>query len=927
MASTISGGVVLGSGAIIGITVGGSVLLFITLSLAIMLVLRSRERRALLARYRRGSFGLGRSASANGGQYQELSETQTSYEVPPPRTPRSTERQRNHLVRKSPHRPAPWTGNSFSSTHAGRSVSDDGLSTRSWPLPSKGRLPSPSVAGRKKLMPLPSIRESSASLSSSATPLNLDSSRNGEPAKTQTRRIPYRPPLEVFDAAGRSTTSHATPSPRTRAQTYLAARAAHEHAFQLQRSKSESFRTPSPMKQGTMQDLSVYRPARLSRSISLHGQDPGSTPQQPVPPLPCLLQGHWTGHSEGSFDQNVMATPTSFASASSSVINLDAIPSTSRPPSAMGNMITRAASACSQRSSGGLSMLAEEGSKWDQPSTAGLTSPSKRVPLTRGNSQELLATATRNAAEARNPGGSGAGRYISDASGISLDTLGRQVYSNTTGRGPTNMGPHRAQSNSGRASPRLPSTPPSILKRPQQPAKRAVSITDPGSTPKSRKVSPRQRKEPGSPLQDISGNQADPFQSRRPPQDSTPTPGPRLSAFGSALKSPPSPTRPVSAMKTGNNAPKKGFHRRKNCVRISNLPPVILGPKSCSPIWEEGREVMPGSSAQSTPVRSSRLSSCVRPARHRPLPPPPSTPNFNPEISPTPRRMMSDQHDPYSSGGLLSPVKSTDSRRVPTTRHEYEQNRNVFGNSPESGSPGPSITSSPRSCLPRPVSMSPNTFFGPKGIQQPVSSLKAIKEPCPPRTVHFLDTRVRTPSPEKITWSSIIKGPRTPPRPLRISQQQNLFNQVLEMRRVVSVECQADASPPFSYNQGSFPHKSGRNHQTNEEQGSTGPLTVRIVDDDNDGQPPSPTPPPVPPRRRFLAVNDASSPSSSLPRMRSASLMAHNNKSPRMEIAVRDSKNFEMPRPRTGSSPATIGLGLNLNGSEEPYDPDGFLRA
>ena len=954
MASTVSGGVVLDSGAIIGMAVGGSILVFATVSLSIVLALRSRERRGMLARYRRGSFALGRTSSTNSRRYRTIPDPQAAYNLSPSRVPRLGERERYPLASSSPSRQAPWINNTFSAMQSVRSAGNERLPGMPWPLPRTTPLSTPSSAGKLRLKPLPAIRESSASKSSSVVlctpPQPASKSKIADPSSTRAiysttpdlviegiRKKPLMQGLEVAssDAPGRFNFSPVQTKPN--------------RIVFLQRSKSDSYSSLKTPLRNYLHGSSQCRLKSPSRSTSLHGQDPGISPQEPVPSLPIATRDRCNAIVWRPSNQ-YLATPTSCASFNSSILNLD-------PPAASSNLASgglcfsaNVSPISSPRSSEGPSIFGDGGTKWDLPPMTGLTSPSGRYRLRKPQGSGGPRSTTYKDSKGLSSNASAVDRSISGKGGVSLDTLGPRVPPKSPARAISDM---EKQESSGTAcfdalSPSP--TPAARVKRQNLDLRVQGSMVADDITSQVIRLSSAQTR-PDWKMQGTPDYRVSPYQSSDQPRTSTPKRESPRSPLGSTPKRASPTFQRASAMKDVNSHMIR--HRRQKCVRIS-LVPSILGPSRCTPISEESREVASNSSTRS--VNTNRSSAYLRP-----LPRPPSIAVFDPQVSPTPRRPA--DRDAYMKGELVSPAELSANLQRVMSRGRLDQGFRLFENANDIGSPGPSITSSPRSCLPRRTTSQSSILLN-ATCTSPLRTPDSIKEPNSPCSAFFgFDSRTWTPSPERKGFSSEIRGPRTPPRVIRSPRAKPQFRSVLEQchlglgvdegdesqRRFGMVNFGPPVQPKESFVRSS---EMSIDYSRSSSPSKGGPASSVVVVAGVPKTLPSnrtcaaekyPLPAPLPTTATTVATATTTP-----PRVRNTSLayqdrlhqqqqhgqqksQDQDQNQHQMEIAHRDSKNFEMPRPRTGGGQSnTIGLGLSFQSDrqqEEHYDQNGFLRS
>lgn len=785
MASATSKGVVLSSAAIIGIAVGGSVLLFVTLSMSIVLAVSLRERHHIVAQCREQGFSSRRLSRTRRGNFQTLHDSSHPNIMETCKPPRAAERYRDYLFwRNSSPRQVPWIGDPISAVHAIRNNSHDRLSSLSWPLPMNGSPSGPPSFGRVKMKPLPPIRMSpvlNSGINSRLAPRKHLSSSVHSPIKS-TAQADYKAlssPGRNAQPHARTTKSAVHPADHLESQAnFTLSRPQRSRLHDLQRSRSESFTLSQMALEKGRRDTSSGRPGPPPRSVSLHGQLPGRTPEERIPSLPFSAPEAWKPTNDmlfKSMDQRVIPSPASFSSVNSSILNLETPEQTAGTPDQESDVFAISASIANSD---------QEIPAWRRTSVNETGSPSSKR-----NSRRSLRHSAFVAFNFGDPNSlrlqySASIPYIHDEGKAALATFELPGSSplpteeSSTALGDRGFSPTRKA-----RSTVVLSTP---SKRTTQESRRLapnpnmmLGILDRAAS--TRSESPKVEVQQITPLQDTSGNQADPFQTRTQPRDLTPAPTDRQSALDANTKRPSSPIKPVSVLKT-SGARKKG-HRRQNCVRISNLPPIILGPSPCSPIFEEET---PSTSSQS---RSPYRASGQKGSYSRPLPRPPSTAIFDPQISPTTTRSM-DEREAYLNGDLVSPARlpPRSNTRAICGPLDGKSRPHLLDWTAEPSSGSVSAHSSPRGSLSRSGGSSTTSPVTPTRTVR-ARTLRAVQgysSPCSPSPGPGLLRPVTAQSSDKTRSLDAIHGPRTPPRIVRSPGTRNLHRSVMAFSRTGS---------------------------------------------------------------------------------------------------------------------------------------------
>ncbi len=835
-------------------------------------------RRRLLARRHKvwTAYHSSNNNSTNGEQHDILEDGRMYRGVL--RTPNvSPQRSLRHAQRKtdtnSAHRP--WlrgTDRTIQSSGAGGKPSGFRLS---WPLRSKKLTKAPPFLGGTRLNRLSPITESPIPRSISTPELSpvireFPPSVLGVVVKSRTQQDLNQELNIGKRSQSRDTRQLAFERPNRTFQSQQGPK--QDHLRGIRRWKSDSYKL-----QGS---TTVDRPiifaedARFANSrlrvTSLYNRTPGCTPVEPLPSLPTNA---WTSASAsvapGSIHGKALpATPSSFVSAGTSILDGGISPLKLNRGSWTSEVRIMFPSPVSSRTSRELSIYEQEPFQSEIPLSTGLTSPSKNRLLQSSQENDNQDNLARSSTERRRCQMLSSGQMIRNGTRVSLATLGRRDSFEPESilvedsANPLTNAPYIGTWDSSSFS--------------------QASPTE-EMEPESAGLSSRHSFHPGfgsTPLQDVSGNNPDPFLTRLYSQGYV-----RTSQGGGSFgelraKSFTSPARPVSVLKKSSG--RKNGHKRQNCVRISNAPPLILGPGSCSPIYEEYKPSPPGYLISPLTMNANRPPT-------RPL----SQATYDPQVSPTPRRIS--QNGGALSSNMLSPPRAPPQAfsfrdRDPTKHHSGPPNTAAG-----IGSPGPSIPSSPPSSLPRPVLSVPRFTFTATGIISPPRALKAVKEPSPPRPPPFEFPKQphsdpTTPSPRKHRSSAVLHGPRDPPAKVsRMSRSTDIHDSAsaLALRRGSSGAC----TPA-----GSAARTSAKR-----------PLDAVLASPDRRVMQAPARVSKSPSRRSLAGAGAGTSASPSEPSERRA---------------FRDSRSLRMPYP---TLPGRTGLGISWD--EELYDQNGFLRS
>ncbi|KAI9676323.1 MAG: hypothetical protein M1817_000480 [Caeruleum heppii] len=971
----------LGTGAIVGIAIGGAVLLFVTLSLIIVLSVRLHHNKKLAGNQRRLSVYPGGN---------------TNIEAAPESRPSMSHPAGHWTPRRSQDRRAQMRQWPDSNSHERRLLastedllrtssagSRDRSSARlSWPVrrSKSSRLSIP--LQHVRAMRLSPITESPLSRSKSTPELNAilehGPSMDEAPQSRTASFVPYAPRLSTnFDPRtfhrdkGYSNISR---NDRTRVPVG-------------QRSKSDNFSTyPSS---ASVPDA-VLRPTKSERkptgrhrpdswAFGLTEYQPGSAPKAPMPRLPADAEGlniQARRMRSSDLHQDGPGSVSSVESASSSVLYMKGTSPFSRQSSKRNSKPPSVPSSpLSSRTSDGMSIFERRISHWENAAATGLTSPSKH--RNRSSSTKKSNNPVRRSNSIQGETGlSNSGRLIREGSRVSLATLGARhsrhvsldVFGDPQGEG--------SLRNSRCSTGIVPATPPTTPLDDED-SKQLSVVTASHLQPALHSLSHRPEDyesphRPPSVLRDVSGNQIDPFQFRNPPRGSSSSPGQHQNLFTwdpkMALQQ-----KPASVLK-GSNRTRSG-HRRQNGVRISALAPTIMGPFVCSPMSEEP------DSAQSTPTTAlfprPRVSSRnlatppgTRPKGARPLPRPPSAVKFDPRSSPTPRRKRGRQSGqsiaqeaPYSPTlSMYNYYNSPDSRPPSEVSLDDEPpNKRLSTDSSIFRSPVRAHPSRAESIAGSITSIQLDTpsriHHGGQVFSFPIpqdrkNSNRLLDSPTQSHSGPsplILSTMSPTHSTtfarqaQRERYQFTIRGPRTPP----FKRTSRNANDAKELRRSIVMLRRMNSEISTSgydeegvgaddYRRGSRSSRrylalgnvseSGDNRgtivsPTNSIKSAPRTFTSSRIPQPSWPLPTDPTRPDLSVEQSNYGISVGSSRSGTLGRTDTGSSRG----APGQTIATRDSKNFVMPSPRTDG---LRGLGLAWVEEEgELYDGDGFLVA
>ncbi|KAI9878548.1 MAG: hypothetical protein M1830_000602 [Pleopsidium flavum] len=614
----------LSPGVVIAIAVGGAVFTFVALSIAIVVILRVRQRHQLATSNAAGQRRLRRYTRGH------LNISENSYgQIPRPRT----------VLRRSTHVPY-RANNGWRAMSSGESLHQKpllkGLSQvltadgrqrnrhsprQSWPLPTHNAFRNAIPLAQIEGSPLSAITERSAN-NTETTP---DLKNLAELPAEKSPRLPLEKILEPH-TPDRQSSPHSDIWP-TAALKPMPLFHAYEGQRSVERgsqfSAAEHYRSIASVVKPVERSASLegdrpFPPRTCSRSISLCSQRSGLAPDMPVPPLPIKIPAI-ARRSRGRI--NIEESPTrysgtSYDTASSSVLSdRDSKPFSQTETDQTS--IDIASPLMSFRASAGLRIYDSGIGSWEPRAMTSRGSPQRR-PMMCGLDQ--LSAMSSQASLGQHS------VNTDQSSGLSM-SLGSELDKEVPRRDQPNVSRMESfnQELSSIYGGVFLGTPTPISHVPvgrrhsilgSNPARRLSyrnSIFDIHEDLKSKRAST-------SALQDVSGNQMSPTRSqtqRRP--SSVATTNPRHWDFRIAPHS-----GPPSALKGGNKF-RKG-HKRQSCVRISSLAPVILGSTTFPPTAEEPEE------PPQTPTPKPRIPGLTLTQPH-PLPRPPSVATCNPQIT------------------------------------------------------------------------------------------------------------------------------------------------------------------------------------------------------------------------------------------------------------------------------------------------------
>lgn len=891
--------------------------------MSIALVLQWREKKRLAIQYKRWRLDSGHHNDTRVGYYGRISNSPATYRGQSWSPYTSPQRSRYH-------RQLAFVEGAASTGQSTGRPGDDRLPRVPWPLPLKRSHRIPIKFGRFKLKTLSPINESPASQSrptADPTPPTQSAPPACDPAESNLRdgskvalqnEDHNKHSNEVFRIVAPPELNRQFKMPI--ADNKLGAKPIRT----LRRSKSDSYRMLS------RGDDNIYyrraiRPKPTLRSVSLYGEVSGDAPHKPLPSIPLSSRHSWRAESRtlshDFSESRDAATPFSLVSVNSSISNVARSPLRIRPDSDTLEAQPIPCSPTSSRTSGGVSIFDEGDGKWEPDPGAGLTSPSKKPRAQDHHTTEQIDNSACNNIEGqylRTPNG---GQLIQDGSRISLATVGREEGLRCAKIAPKESEKRHRDRNSAHSAIDITDKRRASLRSGLPTSTNAAFILPYERGQKNREI----QGWPIQPLRSISGNQTDPFQTRRQSIPSNNQQG-VLALVPQKLSI--SPSKPVSVLKpnTSSGSGRMRGHRRQNCVRISDYPPLILGAGTCSPIYEEGKSC-PSSSGSRRRIQPARYGSTssrlIVDDSHRP----PSRATFDPQISPTPQRTSFYQEKiGYGYGYMAMSQGASISSPTRRARDSYQGldsgsamlmlEKVLEGG--DCGSPGPSILSSPISHFPRPPTFNSRLILASSssaGPRTPPRS-QAIKNTSPTRSSPssggspMRRTTARSSSYLTPRPPTILRGPRTPPR--RISRSPHhrpasIHQSIMTLRRMDSA-----ASTTSVTNHNPSPEKSRR------------PLLRMTTDSNNE--------------RLLYHQNQsthyqpttisagATNPNGNASQDGSGFLPIR--QSPIEKFAARNSRQFEMPNPLRGTTNVAgrrvIGLGLRFPG-EELYDQDGFL--
>ncbi|KAI9759627.1 MAG: hypothetical protein M4579_002195 [Chaenotheca gracillima] len=763
----------LGPGVVAGISVGAAIIFIIPVVIIAIYLLRARRRRKNEDAQQRWSIYPGGNVSANDRRYVSASESgKSSY--------------RNAFILQRPygrrlplpawHDPAPHhqaplgsSKESLISPHTSVIASNDTTARLSWPLRSQASPQALFSTWHINMVRLSPIAESPLPRSQSSPVLT--SPLLGSPRMPRAAFLSFKRPLQTLASGGipnwRSNTDLLDPQSDKKSPNKLRKRPRAERSLssRFARSLSSHFLANSGSEGSKLSvDSNKARPESCTIPLA---QSPPIRPQE-MSPVPMQQLVH-----SGSILRVVNATEKEtrdFNSGSSDgKLPAGLIEHASQgfiieDPSGDSKLPTQdvtkddpqilKTTPRSSSSSDELEMYNGQAIDWETPPVAGLRSPSRRHK--RRQSKVTPTTASSKKKHQTPDTGNG---LIRDDSRVSLGTLG---------------GNRREPQAEKRSDPTQSPTADEIL---LTPSSNPMTVrTNAGTTPIG--VDPiTGTKSLGrvgtTVLRDITGNGGDsptlkPFYSQPLfPMKSTGDMRP-WNARGSSLTSP-----PISAIKGKG---RKQGHKRQNCVRISTQLPVTLHSARSSFVFDEPTKLQ---TIPQTPP-SSGVSS--RDSKIRPLPRPPSSATFDPQLSPLNGKGNNKENwNNDKSDQDLSRSKSTLERPKSDTIPGFKPNR---------FSTGSSIFSEPLTGFSRPNSIASEA---PQNSTIAIcTNLDAAKQPSPieeassPFDISPLRIPLRSPN----RPSNFIRGPRTPPSrrrsPHRTPPSQDLFRSVVALRRMNS---------------------------------------------------------------------------------------------------------------------------------------------
>lgn len=717
-------------GVVIAIAVGGAVFVFVALSIIMVIVLRVRQRHHLAisrtARRRRLSLYAGNVPIVGDNSYTQS-----------PR-PRNVLRHNTHAPympnngwraissRESlPHKPL-LKGLSRALVVDGRQSKQD-RPRRSWPLSTRRKAGSVIPLAHLEGSPLSAITERSGN-NSAPSP---DGGRIAElPAENSPRLTPEKttePNAPEIQDCSHSEIWPTTPlRPRPLFHGYDTKRSA-ERVSQF--SAVEKYESIASIVDAVKRGANLERPARpraLSRSVSLCSQQSGLAPDEPMPPLPLRtpVTAMHRHHRRNSEDSPSRYSSGSYETANSSIL----VDRDSEPFSQTGTDLTSylASPPLSFRTSRDPRKHEIGFNGWNPAAMTNLELPSHGRHIMRGfdrNQLQAMSTRIRDAQHSVSRDSS---------SGLSMD-IAEQL---------DDVVPRRTHSNASwlaRPGRELPQTCSDSLLRTPTPMgldsfSRRHSYYGPTPSGRSsyrnsfvdRSEDPRSKRASASILQDVSGNRTSPArgQSQRRPYS---LPGSNVCQDARLLIRP-------SALKGGSGF-RPPFHRRQNCVRMSILPPVIIGPTTFPPTEEEPEET------PETPTHKPRIPGLTlrNPPPH-PLPKPPSSATFDPQIPPSPDYRPTCQALPLPPEGTHYPTHSIPTL-YPTSPSPPKRNRNSATSEESIFNPRTDRPPSSSSSQQKHLSTASSSIWSYPGL--PTPTIRSFPHP-PPLTTHSPTTTTTT---------------------------------------------------------------------------------------------------------------------------------------------------------------------------------------
>lgn len=693
----------LGSAAIVGISIGGSVLLFIVCSMSVVLYLRRRERKLLEEDDKRWGFDSSYHGDERTRSSEHVSGTSSFNSGASWSSYGSPKKVPNKEARSINSRCQPFFDETGSAAQTMPNPSNGHLPSMHWPLPSKN----PITVGEFKSRALSPISENPVSSpANESTPAKRSTSAVYYSSKSHMQQDLRVPSTRKVDSGKAGKTVRPAPLSKlgTQGKSYSTDSIVGSKPTQaLQRSKSESY--------NVLTEVDAAPRGTLNQTASVHGQLPGVAPSEPIPPLPHLLRHQGNAQSDKDdrdSEAGATSSPVSVSSAHTSILNLGKSPTKFRPDSDTLDGLPVSCSGSPSGTSEGPSMSDESLERSEQLCTNGLSSPSRKKQSGNSDATKCSDIPTSNEAEGQELGTRIGGQVIQHVSQVSLTTVGREgeegkgvpslkeAREEVPSRQPACQG---ALSAANACNEWRTSHPSGLLaKQADLAGGRSIGYKLGGDrdTFDSRTELLDQR------LRAVSGNHYLPYQRCKAVQEESST----LENYNSTPRDTESkgltpPCKLVSALKTSSG--RKRGHQRRQCVRITNSSPIILGADSSEPLPHEKKPNKPR-------PRPKRCSSYMRPIDSRPMSRPLSRTTFDPLMSPTPQRAS-------LRADYMGRDPSPPNRRSTCSLYQLpdgitsESAMLMLEHALERGSPGPSVFSSPISSLPRPPSFDPTLFL------------------------------------------------------------------------------------------------------------------------------------------------------------------------------------------------------------------------